>query len=95
MSEATEETNEAVVNEETVDLNDINIECIDDPILVHITRVITMYENATILHGYDAICVDCCGDKKVIAFEHLPKQGEEDVKCARCDGTGRVVRTQS
>jgi hypothetical protein len=81
-------------NEETVDLNDINIECIDDPVLVHLTRVIEHYENETILHSYDAICLDCVGDKKVIAFEHLDSQAEEDVKCKRCDGTGRITRTQ-
>ena len=81
--------------EETVDLNDINIECIDDPVLIHLTRVLTTYENETVLHGYDAICTDCVGDKKVVAFEHLPSQKEEDVKCKRCNGTGRVVRTQA
>ena len=83
------------LDDEPVDLSEINIECIDDPILVHTTRIILTYENASILDGYDAMCTDCNGDKKCIAHEFLDSKKEEDINCTRCGATGRVVRTES
>ena len=85
---------QVVEDGEPVDLSEINLESMDDPGLVHTHRLLTMYENESVLDGYDAVCLDCTGDKKIIAYEHVKNEKEEDLNCQRCEGSGRVIRTE-
>jgi hypothetical protein len=80
------------IPESTIDISEVDVSFFDDPIPTHLTRMLVLYEDAVTLEGYDAICVDCLGDKRVLAFEFLPDQAEEAVLCKKCKGTGRISR---
>ena len=75
-----------------IDVNDLSVDCMDDPVLVIATRQLVRYENSTLLAQYDAICTDCVsGDKRLPGHQHMAKSGD-DVLCKSCGGTGRIQR---
>jgi len=71
------------MDSDDVDLSGITLASIDDPALVHLTRVSLVFDNATALCSYDKICTACCGDEVVIAGKG---------KCTECNGSGKLKR---
>jgi hypothetical protein len=77
-------------DETGIDVDDIQFECLDDPVLVHHTRQLYRYENAVLLVNYDIMCTRCVGDKRVIGHEHL--KSSKDALCPECKGTSRIPK---
>lgn len=97
MSEDTNKEEEEAAPEEdpfvTLDVNDMSPDCMDDPVLVILTRQSLDYENNALLLQYAAVCTECCGDKRVPGHENLKGTKASGPLCTKCGGTARIPRT--
>lgn len=73
-----------------VDPQDVQFECLNDPVLLNITDRLLTYENNDLLAGYANVCLACKGDKRVLEYEHIVAK---DKTCPECNGTSVVSGT--